>query len=416
MTSRDPKTVAETVWRLEAPKLIAAGLRLVRAVAAAEDLAQDALVAALEQWPVDGVPANPAAWLTAVVKRRAIDRIRRADRYRQREPELARRATEHATMNDNTDVDRIDDDLLRLVFIACHPAISQQARVAMSLRLLGGLTTTEIAHAFLVPDATIGQRIVRAKKDLARVGAALEEPDPTERSERLDAVLEVIYLIFNEGYAATSGADWTRPALCDEALRLGRLLRGLMPNETEVLGLLALMEFQSSRLASRQASDGSAIVLDDQNRSRWDRDRIRRGIAAVAAAEAVEEPMGPYLLQAQIAACHAKAPTAAETNWSRITFWYDLLAQVVPSPIVQLNRAVSVGRSHGPTAGLATLDNIRDDPKVVSNHLFCAVRGDLLDQLGRTQEASAEFERAASLTTNQTEQHLLRTRAKRSGN
>lgn len=416
MTSRDPKTVAETVWRLEAPKLIAAGLRLVRDVAAAEDLAQDALVAALEQWPVDGVPANPAAWLTAVVKRRAIDRIRRADRYRQREPELARRATEHATMNDNTDVDRIDDDLLRLVFIACHPAISQQARVAMSLRLLGGLTTTEIAHAFLVPDATIGQRIVRAKKDLARVGAALEEPDPTERSERLDAVLEVIYLIFNEGYAATSGADWTRPALCDEALRLGRLLRGLMPNETEVLGLLALMEFQSSRLASRQASDGSAIVLDDQNRSRWDRDRIRRGIAAVAAAEAVEEPMGPYLLQAQIAACHAKAPTAAETNWSRITFWYDLLAQVVPSPIVQLNRAVSVGRSHGPTAGLATLDNIRDDPKVVSNHLFCAVRGDLLDQLGRTQEASAEFERAASLTTNQTEQHLLRTRAKRSGN
>lgn len=244
----------------------------------------------------------------------------------------------------------------------------------------------------------------------------LEEPDPTERSERLDAVLEVIYLIFNEGYAATSGADWTRPALCDEALRLGRLLRGLMPNETEVLGLLALMEFQSSRLASRQASDGSAIVLDDQNRSRWDRDRIRRGIAAVAAAEAVEEPMGPYLLQAQIAACHAKAPTAAETNWSRITFWYDLLAQVVPSPIVQLNRAVSVGRSHGPTAGLATLDNIRDDPKVVSNHLFCAVRGDLLDQLGRTQEASAEFERAASLTTNQTEQHLLRTHAKRSGN
>ena len=416
MTSRYPKTVAETVWRLEAPKLIAAGLRLVRDVAAAEDLAQDALVAALEQWPVDGVPANPAAWLTAVVKRRAIDRIRRADRYRQREPELARRATEHATMNDNTDVDRIDDDLLRLVFIACHPAISQQARVAMSLRLLGGLTTTEIAHAFLVPDATIGQRIVRAKKDLARVGAALEEPDPTERSERLDAVLEVIYLIFNEGYAATSGADWTRPALCDEALRLGRLLRGLMPNETEVLGLLALMEFQSSRLASRQASDGSAIVLDDQNRSRWDRDRIRRGIAAVAAAEAVEEPMGPYLLQAQIAACHAKAPTAAETNWSRITFWYDLLAQVVPSPIVQLNRAVSVGRSHGPTAGLATLDNIRDDPKVVSNHLFCAVRGDLLDQLGRTQEASAEFERAASLTTNQTEQHLLRTRAKRSGN
>ncbi len=253
MISRDPHTVAETVWRLEAPKLIAAGVRLVRDVAAAEDLAQDALVAALEQWPVDGIPANPAAWLTAVVKRRAIDRIRRADRYRQREPELTRRASQHATMNDDLDVDRIDDDLLRLVFIACHPAISQQARVALTLRLLGGLTTTEIARTFLVPEPTVAQRIVRAKNDLARVGAALEEePDPTERTERLDAVLEVIYLIFNEGYTATSGVDWTRPELCDEALRLARLLRGLMPNETEVLGLLALLEFQSSRL--RRAS------------------------------------------------------------------------------------------------------------------------------------------------------------------
>jgi RNA polymerase sigma factor (sigma-70 family) len=411
LTSRDARAVAEAVWRLEAPKLIAAGLRLVRDVSAAGDFAQDALVAALEQWPIDGIPSNPAAWLTAVVKRRAIDRLRRDGRYRQREPELTRRAMDNNTMNPNVDVDRIEDDLLRLVFIACHPAISQQARVALTLRLLGGLTTPEISRAFLVPEPTVAQRIVRAKNDLQRVGAALDEPDPAERAERLDAVLEVVYLIFNEGYAATSGDSWARPELCEEALRLGRLLRGLMPGENEVLGLVALMELQSSRLAARISADGSAVLLDDQDRSRWNRDRIRRGLAALAAAEALDEPMGPYLLQAQIAGCHARAQTAAETDWRRITFWFDLLAQVSPSPIVQLNRAVSVGRSHGPIAGLALLDTIRHDPKIGSNHLYHAVRGDLLGQLGRAGEARAAFLLAASLTANTAEQAVLQARA-----
>lgn len=377
----------------------------------AEDLAQEALVAALEKWPVDGVPHNPGAWLTSVVKRRAIDRIRRADRYREREPELTRRAAEHSTMNDDTDIDRISDDLLRLVFIACHPAISQQARVALTLRLLGGLTPEEIAHAFLVSESTVAQRIVRAKNELKRVDAELEEPDLAERVERVDAVLKVIYLIFNEGYTATSGADWTRPDLCEEALRLARLLRGLMPTETEVLGLVALLEFQSSRLGARRAPDGSAILLEDQNRLSWDRNRIGRGLTAIETAETFGEPMGPYLLQAQIAACHARAQSAADTDWHRITFWYDLLIQAIPSPVVQLNRAVAVGRSHGPHAGLALLDGIGDDPKIVSNHLYSAVRADLLAELGRNVEARTAFERAATLTNNMAEQALLRSRA-----
>ncbi len=410
LTGRTPHNAAETVWRLEAPKLIAAGLRLVRDVAVAEDLAQDALLAALQQWPVDGVPTNPAAWMTAVVKRRAIDHIRRNERYRERVPELARVARDQSMFEQTLDVDRIDDDLLRLVFIACHPAISQQARVALTLRLLGGLTTAEIARAFLVPEPTIAQRIVRAKKDLARAGAALDEPDPAERVERLDAVFEVVYLIFNEGYAATAGVEWTRPTLCDEALRLGRLLRGLRPADSEVLGLLALMELQSSRLAARRAIDGSAILLDDQDRSRWDRHRIRRGLEAIAAAEAVNEPMGPYLLQAQIAACHARAYSPADTDWHRVTFWYDLLSEVTSSPIVQLNRSVSVGRSHGPAAGLALLDTIAD-PKVATNHLYHAVRGDLYEQLGQYSDARAAFERAAALTSNSAEQILLGRRA-----
>lgn len=384
---------------------------MVRDVNLAEDLAQDALVAALEQWPRDGVPVNPAAWMTAVVKRRAVDHIRRNERFRQRQPELARTAAESMELDPDHDVERIDDDLLRLVFIACHPAISQQSRVALTLRLLGGLTTTEIAHAFLVPEATVAQRIVRAKTDLRHANAALDEPGPEQRLERLDAVLEVIYLIFNEGYTATAGADWSRPVLCNEALRLGRLLRGLIPEDPEVLGLLALMEFQSSRLAARHASDGTAVLLDDQDRSRWDHDRIRRGLAAIAAAEATGEPMGPYLLQAQIAACHARARTPVQTDWSKVTFWYDLLAQVAPSPIVQLNRAVSVGRSHGPHAGLALLDTINADPKIGGLHLYHAVRGDLLARLGRHGEARAEFTHAASLTGNESEQALLRRRA-----
>jgi RNA polymerase sigma factor (sigma-70 family) len=364
-----------------------------------------------DQSVTPSIPSNAAAWLTAVVKRRAIDRLRRNERYRQREPELTRRAAEHATTNPEPDVERIEDDLLRLLFVACHPAISQQARVALTLRLLGGLTTREIARAFLVPEPTIAQRIVRAKNDLHRVGAAMEETDPAERLERLDSVLEVIYLIFNEGYAATSGTDWSRPALCDEALRLGRLLRGLMPRETEVLGLVALMELQSSRLVARRAPDGSAVLLDDQDRTLWDRGRIRRGLAAISVAQAIDEPMGPYLLQAQIAACHARAHCAADTDWRRITFWYDLLAQVAPSPIVQLNRAVSLGRSHGPAAALALLDTIHNEPKVASNHLYYAVRGDVLVQLGRCDEARAELIRAASLTANLAEQSMLNKRA-----
>ena len=292
-----------------------------------------ALVAALEQWPRDGIPTNPAGWLTAVVKRRAVDRVRRADRFRQREPELIRRATEQSTATDDVDVERIEDDLLRLVFNACHPAISQQARVALTLRLVGGLTTAEIARAFLVPESTVAQRIVRAKNDLARLGADMEEPNPQQRVERLPAVLETVYLIFNEGYNATAGDAWVRPELCDEAVRLARLLRGLLPDEPEVLGLLALLELQPSRLAAREDVEGNPVLLDDQDRSRWDCDRIRRGLAGIAAAEATGKPMGPYLLQAQVASCHARAETAADTDWGRIAEWYRLLADVLPSPV-----------------------------------------------------------------------------------
>ncbi len=407
---RDPAATAETVWRMESAKLVAVGLRMVHDLSAAEDLAQDALVAALEQWPRDGIPTNPAAWLTAVVKRRAVDRVRRADRFRQREPELIRRAAEQSTATDVVDVERIEDDLLRLVFIACHPAISQQARVALTLRLLGGLTTAEIARAFLVPEPTVAQRIVRAKNDLARLGADMEEPSPQQRVERLPAVLETVYLIFNEGYNATAGDAWIRPELCDEAVRLARLLRALLPQEPEVLGLLALVELQSSRLAARHDADGNPVLLDDQDRSRWDRERIRRGLAAIAAAEATGKPMGPYLLQAQVAACHARAETAAGTDWGRIAEWYGLLADVLPSPVVELNRAVAVSRSAGPAAGLAVLDAIAGDPKMANNHLYAAVRADVLIETGRYQDARAELMRAMALTSNQAEHDLLQAR------
>lgn len=407
---RDPAATAATVWRMESAKLVAVGLRMVHDLSSAEDLAQDALVAALDQWPRDGIPANPAAWLTAVVKRRAIDQVRRDERFRQREPELVRRAREHSTANDDVDVDRIEDDLLRLVFMSCHPAIGQQARVALTLRLVGGLTTPEIARAFLVPEPTVAQRIVRAKQDLARLGAAIEEPDPQERVERLPAVLETVYLIFNEGYNATAGDDWIRPELCDEGLRLARLLRGLLPKEPEVLGLLALVELQSSRLAARRDPDGNPVLLDDQDRGRWDYDRIRRGLAAVTAAEATGEPMGPYLLQAQIAACHARAHTPADTDWARIAEWYGLLAHVLPSPVVELNRAVAIGRSAGPRAGLTVLDTIARDPKMATNHLYATVRADLLIQIGRYDDARAELTRAIALTSNQAEHDLLKAR------
>ena len=407
---RDPATAAATVWRLESAKLVAVGLRLLRNVADAEDVAQDALVAAMEQWPRDGIPANPAGWMTAVVKRRAVDRIRRAERLRERQPELTRMARDRAVGGGDVDVERIEDDLLRLVFIACHPAISQQSRVALTLRLVGGLTTGEIARAFLVPEATVAQRIVRAKNELARVGAGLDEPDPAERAQRLAAVLEVVYLIFNEGYAATAGADWTRPELCDEAVRLARLLRALMPGDSEVLGLLALLELQASRLAARQDTDGRAVLLDDQDRARWDHHRIRRGLDALAAAEATGEPMGPYLLQAQIAACHARARTAAETDWPQIAFWYGLLAEVVPSPIVQLNRAVAVDRAAGPAPALELLDTIAGDPKVANHHLYAAVRADVLAKLGQHDGAREALSRAIALTSNKAEQDLLEAR------
>jgi RNA polymerase sigma factor (sigma-70 family) len=407
---RDPAATAATVWRMESAKLVALGLRMVHDLWAAEDLAQDALVAALEQWPRDGIPANPAAWLTAVVKRRAIDQVRRQERFRQREPELVRRTREQSTASDDVDVERIEDDLLRLVFMSCHPAISQQARVALTLRLVGGLTTAEIARAFLVPEPTVAQRIVRAKQDLARLGAAIEEPDPQERVDRLPAVLETVYLIFNEGYNATAGDDWIRPELCDEAVRLARLLRGLLPKEPEVLGLLALVELQSSRLAARLDPDGNPVLLDDQDRARWDHDRIRRGLAAITAAEAAGEPMGPYLLQAQIAACHARAHTAADTDWARIADWYGPLAQILPSPVVELNRAVAIGRSAGPRAGLTVLDTIAGDPKMANNHLYATVRADLLIQIGRYDDARVELTRAIALTSNQAEHDLLQAR------
>ncbi len=414
MTESAVHRAIDAVWRIESAKLIASLARMVGDVGQAEDLAHDALVAALEQWPASGVPANPGAWLMTTAKRRAIDGFRRTQRVVRTHEELGREldarqeTTErdiHAALDDD-----IGDDLLRLVFTTCHPVLSPDARVALTLRLLGGLTTPEIARAFLVPEATIAQRIVRAKRTLAAAHVGFEVPRADERPARLASVLEVIYLIFNEGYVATGGDDWIRPELCDEALRLGRILAELMPQEGEVHGIVALMELQASRSRARTGASGEPILLLDQDRARWDHLLIGRGLEALARAQALGS-FGPYTLQAGIAACHAQARTAAETDWDRIVALYDALTELVPSPVVQLNRAVALGMAFGPAAGLEATDAVADDPSLASYHLLPAVRADFLMKLGRFEEARSALERAAALTRNTRERALLLERA-----
>jgi RNA polymerase sigma factor (sigma-70 family) len=412
----DTHSVIEAVWRIESARLIAGLARIVRDVGLAEDLAQDALVIALEQWPESGIPDNPGAWLMATAKHRAIDRIRRNVVLERKHEELGRELEirqEIAEADFDTALDYdIGDDLLRLIFTACHPVLSTEARVALTLRLLGGLTTDEIARAFLVPEATVAQRIVRAKRTLAEARVPFEVPHGTERAARLSSVLEVIYLIFNEGYSATAGGDWMRPALCEDALRLGRILAGLVPNEPEVHGLVALMEIQASRTRARVGPSGEPILLLDQNRARWDQLLIRRGLAALARAEGLGGALGPYALQAEIAACHARAHTPEETDWARIAALYDALVQLTPSPVVELNRAVAVSMAYGPAEGLELVDALTSEPSLKHYHLLPSVRGDLLAKLGRFDEARAEFERAAALTRNARERELLLERAR----
>ncbi|MEV1155651.1 RNA polymerase sigma factor [Micromonospora chokoriensis] len=402
----------EAVWRIESGRVVAALAGLVRDVGWAEELAQDALVAALEQWPRDGVPANPGAWLTTVGKRRAIDALRRRKLLERTVEELGQDLDDGRFTPDFDAAfeERIDDDLLRLVFTACHPVLSPQARAALTLRVLGGLKTEEIARAFLVAETTVAQRITRAKKALAEAKVPFEVPGAAERGERLASVLEVIYLIFNEGYSATTGDDWMRPALCADALRLARLTQELMPQEPEVHGLTALLEIQASRTAARVDADGEPILLLKQDRGRWDRLLIRRGLAALDRARAVGPP-GPYTLQAEIAACHARAATPQETDWVRIAAGYAELARVVPSPVVELNRAVAVSFADGPAAGLELAQALAEEPPLAGYHLLPSVLGDLLAKLGRYDEARAEFERAADLTGNERERALLRARA-----
>jgi RNA polymerase sigma factor (sigma-70 family) len=405
----------EAVWRIESAKVIASLTRVVGDVGLAEDLAQDALVAALEQWPESGVPNNPGAWLMAAAKRRGIDVLRRRPMLDEKHQILGREldAKQEAVVAelDAALDDNVGDDLLRLVFMSCHPVLSTEARTALTLRLLGGLTTEEIARAFLVPESTVAQRIVRAKRTLAEAGVPFEVPRGTELNARVASVLEVIYLIFNEGYAATAGDDWVRPALCEDALRLGRILAELMPNEPEVHGLVALMEIQASRLRARVGPSGEPVLLLDQDRGRWDHMLIRRGLAALERAESLGGPPGPYTLQAAIAACHARARVADETDWGRIAALYAVLAQVTPSPIVELNRSVAVSMALGPAAGLEILDTIRDVPSLRNYHLLPSVRGDFLMKLERYEEARAEFARAAALTKNVRERALLLERA-----
>ncbi|MEU7753485.1 RNA polymerase sigma factor [Micromonospora sp. NPDC049101] len=403
----------EAVWRIESGRVVAALAGLVRDVGWAEELAQDALVAALEQWPRDGVPANPGAWLTTVGKRRAIDALRRRSLLERRVADLGRDLDDEQFTPDFDAAfeDRIDDDLLRLVFTACHPLLAPQARAALTLRVLGGLKTEEIARAFLVTESTVAQRITRAKRTLAEAKVPFEVPGVAERGERLASVLEVIYLIFNEGYSATAGDDWMRPALCADALRLARLVQELMPEEPEVHGLAALLEIQASRTAARVDADGEPILLLDQDRGHWDRLLIRRGLTALDRARAANGPPGPYTLQAEIAACHARAATPQDTDWARIAAGYAELARVVPSPVVELNRAVAVSFADGPAAGLELVRALADEPTLAGYHLLPSVLGDLLAKLGRHDEARAEFERAAELTGNERERALLRARA-----
>jgi RNA polymerase sigma-70 factor (ECF subfamily) len=415
VTAPDTQRAIEAVWRIESAKLIAGLTRIVRDVGLAEDLAQDAFVAALEQWPQSGVPDNPGAWLMAAAKHRAIDLLRRdkmlARKHEQLSHEIDSQQETAAPDLDAAIDDQIGDDLLRLMFMACHPVLSTEARVALTLRLLGGLTTEEIARAFLVPEATVAQRIVRAKRTLAEARVPFDVPRGDELAARLSSVLEAIYLIFNEGYAATAGDDWVRPALCEDALRLGRILAELAPKEPEVHGLVALMEIQASRLRTRTGPSGELILLLDQDRARWDYVLIHRGLAALQRAEELSGALGPYALQAAIAACHARARTAEETDWERIVALYDALAQLTPSPIVELNRAVALAMAFGPAEGLELVDSLAAEPSLRSYHLLPSVRGDLLAKLGRFEEARAEFERAASLTRNVRERELLLDRA-----
>jgi RNA polymerase sigma-70 factor, ECF subfamily len=415
----------DAVWRIESPRLIAGLTRIVRDVGVAEDLAQDALVAALEQWPESGVPDNPGAWLMAAAKHRAMDHFRRNTRIERKHEELGRdldarqMSTGKVQMNDIEAAldDDVGDDLLRLVFISCHPVLSTEARIALTLRLLGGLTTDEIARAYLVPEPTVAQRIVRAKRTLSEARVPFEVPRGTELAARLSSVLAVIYLIFNEGYAATAGDDWLRPALCEEALRLGRVLAELAPREPEVHGLVALMEIQASRAKARVGPKGEVVLLFDQNRAHWDQLLIRRGLAALDRSEKLRAAkldgvQGPYVLQGEIAACHARARTPEETNWARIVELYSELALVAPSPVVELNRAVAVGMASGPAAGLELVEALTSEPSLKNYHLLPSVRADLLKKLGRLDEARAEFERAAALTRNLRERELLQERAR----
>ncbi len=413
MTS-DSHRAIDAVWRIESARVIAGLARIVGDVGLAEDLAQDALVAALEQWPESGVPDNPGAWLMATAKHRAIDQLRHRKLLDRKHEELAyelEARQETAPDFDAAIDDDIGDDLLRLMFTACHPVLSTEARVALTLRLLGGLTTPEIARAFLVPEPTIAQRIVRAKRTLAEARVPFEVPRGAELASRLSSVLDVIYLVFNEGYSATAGDDWVRPALCEDALRLGRILAELAPHEPEVHGLVALMEIQASRLHARVGPSGEPILLLDQDRARWDHLLIQRGLAALDRAEAFGAALGPYALQAAIAACHARARTPEDTDWTRITALYDALAQLTPSPVVELNRGVAYSMAFGPAAGLEIVDAVAADPALEAYHLLPTVRGDLLSKLGRFDEARAEFERAASLTRNSRERELLVARA-----
>ncbi|HEY3115081.1 MAG TPA: RNA polymerase sigma factor [Gemmatimonadaceae bacterium] len=416
MTASDTHRAIDAVWRIESAKLIAGLTRIVRDVGLAEDLAQDALVAALERWPESGVPDNPGAWLMATAKHRAIDMFRRSERIERKHealvPELQERQESAVSELDAALDDDIGDDVLRLVFMSCHPILSREARTALTLRLLGGLTTDEIARAFLVPEPTIAQRIVRAKRTLADAHVPFEVPRGAELTARLSSVLEVIYLVFNEGYSATAGDDIVRPALCEDALRLGRILAELEPKEPEVHGLVALMEIQASRLRARVGPSGEPILLLDQDRGRWDHLLIRRGLAALEQAEKLGGANGPYALQAAIVACHARARTAEETDWRRIASLYDALTEVTPSPIVELNRAVAIAMAYGPAEGLDLVDALRSEPTLRSYHLLPAARADLLEKLGRFEEARAEFERAASLTRNVRERDFLLGRAR----
>jgi len=414
VSTTDIHGAIDAVWKIESARLIASLTRIVRDVGIAEDLAQEALVIALEQWPGTGVPDNPGAWLMATAKHRAIDMLRRRTLLDRKHEELGREVAVREMAVPDLDTaldDHVGDDLLRLVFISCHPVLSTEARVALTLRLLGGLTTDEIARAFLVSEAIVAQRIVRAKKTLAEKQVPFETPPRSELAARLASVLEVIYLVFNEGYAATAGDDWLRPALCEEALRLGRILAELMPSEPEVHGLVALMEIQASRAKARVGPSGEPVLLFDQNRAQWDQLLIRRGLTALERAEQLGRALGPYALKAAIAACHARARTPEETDWERIVALYSELARITPSPVVDLNRAVAVGMAFGPAAGLEAVDALKSNPALKDYHLLPSVRGDLLGKLGRLEEAHDEFERAASLTRNVRERDLLLRRA-----